>query len=180
MVTSPKLAQVHLCLLGGKGTQSQKDLSGGGTHSGYESAQRDDASGVAALANHLEDPSGAQFRILLEDLANKLLVGFGQAGTSLLFCGGSKTLRSDGSAHGVVVNAQFCGNRPDFPVFGIKEATNLSFQFRGDHRSPPMEGVDPAADATATNTNRGKIGLVRQRLLCMTVLLIHGSNPSQR
>ena len=46
-------------------------------------------------------------------------------------CCGS--VRLDGVANGVGMNAQFAGNGADFPMLGVKVAANLRAGFRADH-----------------------------------------------
>jgi hypothetical protein len=69
--------------------------------------------------------------MLLESVANELDVGIDDGCPQRL--GTSEAFALNGVANGVRVDAQFTGNRSDFPVFSVKVAANLCADFRTDH-----------------------------------------------
>ena len=73
---------IDLCLLAGKGLESQEWLADLRTQAGHGAPQLHDAAGVAAIANHLVDARGAQPRMLLQSLADEREVGIDDGRTA--------------------------------------------------------------------------------------------------
>jgi len=69
--------------------------------------------------------------MLVESVADKLDIGIDDGRSQRL--GTIEAFAFNGVANGVRVDAQFTGNRADFPVFGVKVAADLRADFRTDH-----------------------------------------------
>src|SRR5579864_5150732 len=69
--------------------------------------------------------------MLIEGVTNELEVGIDDGYPQGL--GVVEALALDGVANGVWVDAQFTGNRADFPVLDVKVSANLRAGFRTDH-----------------------------------------------
>jgi len=132
----PEGGPVRLALLTGKGAQTQKSFSVRGAELGHDAPELADAAGVTARANHLEQPGGAQAGILLEGLAKEIQVGVEETipQTGMVV---AEALGLQGPAYGLGMQAEFRGNGADLPVFGIKQMTDASDLFVGNHAAPP-------------------------------------------
>jgi hypothetical protein len=64
-----EVSPIGLSLLAGEGVEAEESLAARRTDLGHDPAQLHDAAGVAALANHLVEASGAQARMALESFA---------------------------------------------------------------------------------------------------------------
>jgi hypothetical protein len=69
--------------------------------------------------------------VLLQSQADEPDIWIGDRGAQRLRA--LEALTPDGIAHGVGVDAQLSGNRADFPMLGIKVASNLRADFVRDH-----------------------------------------------
>jgi len=114
-------------MLTGKGFQTQERLAAFGTQAGHRTPQLHHAAGVTALVNHLINAGGAQPRMLLQRLANKLDIGVDQGRTQGLR--DAESLQLDGVAHGFRMKAQFLGDGADFPMLGVIIAADLRARF---------------------------------------------------
>jgi len=85
--------------------------------------QLDDATLVAAFAEHLVDAGGAQAGIQVQGLADERQVGIGAAGAQGLRA--VEALGLNGGADGIGMDAEFLGNGANLPMFGVEPMTDL-------------------------------------------------------
>ena len=121
-------------MLAGEGVKAEKSFTLGRAQVGQDAAELDDAAGVAARANHLQETGSAQARILLQGLAQEVEVRIGQAVTQPGMA--TEAIGVERGTHGIGMEVQFRRNRADFPMLGMKQMTNLSDLFIGNHASP--------------------------------------------
>jgi hypothetical protein len=126
-----KVSPVNLRLLAGKRLELQERFAALGTQAGNGAPKLHHAAAVAAVANHLVDARGAQARMLVEGVADKLDVGIDDGRSQRL--GTVEAFTFHRVANGVRVDAQLTGDGADFPVFGVKVAADLRADFRTDH-----------------------------------------------
>ena len=127
--TSP----VHLSLFAWKKAQTKKGFFGNRSDAGHESSQLNDASRVAAIANHPVDAGCAQSRVLLQNLSDEIRVWFHHALAQRF--GVIELVGSNRTTDRVRMKNEFTCNGPDFPVFGIEQATDTGVCFRVDHEN---------------------------------------------
>ena len=127
-----EVGPIGLRLVGGKGPQTQKGFPDPRPQVGNGAAQLHDAAGIAAVVNHLVNARGAQAGMLVQGLPDELDIGIGERGAQWLRA--LKTLRFNGGADGVGMNAQFMGDGADRPMLGVKVAANFDAGFWRDHQ----------------------------------------------
>jgi hypothetical protein len=132
-----EMSPVGLGLLPGKESESQECFSLHRAQAGYQAPQLHNASGIAAIADHLENTGGPQSGIALQSRSHELDVGIGQARTQSGLATGQAVLQS--TTHGVGMNTELPSDRANFPVFGIEPVTNLSLRFQIEHPAPPLQ-----------------------------------------
>src|SRR5438067_9964989 len=125
------MCPIDLGLLSGKHLKLQERFASLRAQAGNGAAQLHDASAVAAIANHLVNACGTQSGMLFQNEANKSDVGIDDRRPQRLRA--LETLALDGVPYGVGMDAQFRGNGADFPMFGVKVASNLRAGFVADH-----------------------------------------------
>jgi hypothetical protein len=129
----------------------------GGAQGPHGAAELHDRARIPALAHHLEQPRGAQSRVLLERRLEERPVGVEEARAD----GGrpGEALGGERPADRVGVQAELGGDRPHSPVLGEEEAANLGDLRRGDHAPAPLwgwagpPGGIPAPDAVLLPAN---------------------------
>jgi hypothetical protein len=84
--------------------------------------------------NHLEEAGSAQARILLQGLAQKIKVRIREANARPGLA--PEAIGVQRGAHGIGMQVQFRRNRADLPMLGVKQVTDLSDLFIGNHTSP--------------------------------------------
>ena len=134
----PEMSPVGLRLLAREGAKAQKSFPVGGTQFRHDATELGHTTGVAAGANHLEEAGGAQARILLQGLAEEVQVGIGEAIAEAGMA--TEAVGVEGAAHGVGMHAEFRRNGAHLPMLGVKEMTDLSDLFIGNHASPREKG----------------------------------------
>jgi len=98
--------------------QTQKWFRPLGAQIGHGAPQLDDATLVAAFAEHLVDAGGAQAGIQVQGLADERQVGIGEAGAQGLRA--VEAVGLNGGADGVGMDAKLLGNGANLPMFGVK------------------------------------------------------------
>src|SRR5271157_319149 len=126
-----EVGPVGLSLLSGERAQTQKRFPVRRAQFGHDAAELGDTAGVAARADHLEEASGAQTRILLQGLAQEVEVRVGEAGAEARMR--AEAIRLQRAAHGVRMEAEFGHDGADFPMLGVKEMTDAGDLFIGNH-----------------------------------------------
>ena len=129
-----EVGPVGLRLLAGEGAQTKKSFALGRAQFGHDTAELVDAAGVAARVNHLEEAGGAQARILLQGLAQEVEVRIGETVAQPGMA--AEAVGVERGAHGIGVQVQFRRNGADLPMLGVKQMTDLSDLFIGNHASP--------------------------------------------
>lgn len=125
-----EMSPIHLRLLAGKGFQTQERLADLGAQAGHGAPQLDHAAGVTTVANHVVNAGRAQPRMLIQGLPDECQIRVGQRSPQGLRV---ETLRFNGVAHCVRMQAQFTGDHADLPMLGVKVAPNLRADFGTDH-----------------------------------------------
>ena len=136
MATSPKWAQSACACSPGKVRRRRKASPLGRAQFGHDAAELVDAAGVAARADHLEEAGGAQARILLQGLAQEVEVRIGEAVAQPGLA--AEAIGVERGAHGIGMQMQFRRNGADLPMLGMKQMTDASDLFIGNH-APPRE-----------------------------------------
>ena len=91
--------------------------------------------------------------MLIERDADEGKIGIDDGGLERLRTAEARAL--DGIAHGIGMDAEFAGNRADFPVFGVKIAADLGASFVADHVAGSLSvgnawiGIDELSEASA-------------------------------
>ena len=130
-------APIGLPLLAHQQGQPEIRRGGRGRAQGPDrAAERHDRARIPALAHHLEQPRGAEPRVLLERRLEERPVGVEEARAD----GGrpGEALGGQRPPHRVGMEAELGGDRPHPPVLGEEEAADLGDLRRGDHASPRL------------------------------------------
>src|SRR5713226_2413794 len=127
-----EVGPISLCLLAGQSCQAQKGFVLCWSQSSYDPPQLDHTAAITAVAQHLIETGGAQARMLLKSLADEVQVRIGERGARRWAT--LKPLDFQSGAHRVWVQPQLGGNGANLPVLAMKQAPNICFLFRSDHR----------------------------------------------
>src|SRR5271157_335722 len=130
----PEVGPISLCLLAGEGAQAQKSFPLGRAQFGHDAAELIDAAGIAAQTDHLVEAGSTQARILLQGLAQEVEVRIGEAVAQPRLA--AEAIGVERGAHRIRMQVQFCRNGAHFPMLGVKQVTDLSDLFIGNHASP--------------------------------------------
>jgi hypothetical protein len=125
-----EVGPVDLSLLRGEELEAYEGFGNPRPQTANPPSQLSDPPHISAVADHLKNPGGSKTRVLAQCLLNELLERseLCRSGTAT-----AKPIRVEGSTHGVVVQAELCGNGPDFPVLGVIEPTDIGEKFCGYH-----------------------------------------------
>jgi len=127
-------APVDLCGLAGQGDDAAVDGAAGlGPQALHETAELDERTGIAALADHLVDPRGAQARVLRQGVADERQVGVEDAGPART-APETARLALDRRADRLMVEAELGRDGPDLPVLAVEQAPDLGALRGRDHR----------------------------------------------
>ena len=127
-------APVDLCRLVSQGNDAAVDGAAGlGPQALHETAELDERTGIAALADHLVDPRGAQARVLCQGVADERQVGVENAGPART-APETARLALDGGADRLMVEAELRRDGPDLPVLAVEQAPDLGALRGRDHR----------------------------------------------
>jgi hypothetical protein len=129
-----EMSPIGLSLLTGEGTEAQKSFPVGGTQFRHDATKLGHTPGVAARANHLEEAGGAQARILLQGLAEEVEVRISEAIAEAGMA--TEAVGVEGATDGVGMEAEFSRNGAHLPMLGVKEMTDVSDLFIGNHAAP--------------------------------------------
>ena len=160
-------APVDLCLLPDQSHDPAVDGAAGlGPQAPHEAADREDRAGIAALADHLVDPRGAQPRVLRQGVADKRQIrvedtGPTQAGTDPC------RLALHRGADRLTVEAELGRDGPDFPVLAVEQAPDLG----------ALRGCDQPSSLSPRCGARGSIGTSHRLPPCPRVGLA-GQEPA--
>ena len=147
-------APVDLCLLPDQSHDPAIDGAAGlGPQAPHEAADREDRAGIAALADHLVDPRGAQPRVLRQGVADERQIRVEDAGPPHPGRDAWR-LALDRGADRLTVEAELGRDGPDLPVLAVEQAPDLGALRGCDHPSSlsPRCGArasEPATDSTA-------------------------------
>ena len=127
-------APVDLRGLGRQGDHPTVDgVAGLGPQALHETAELNDRTGIAALADHLVDPRRAQARVLRQGVADERQVGVENAGPART-APETARLALDRGADRLMVEAELGRDGPDFPVLAVEQAPDLGALCGRDHR----------------------------------------------
>jgi hypothetical protein len=129
-----EMGPVGLSLLAEERAQAEKGFPARGSEFSHHAAELGDTARVATRANHLEEASGAQARILLQSLAQEVDVRIGQLSAEAGLA--AEAIRVERPAHGVGMEKEFGRNGADLPMLGVKQMADASDLFIGDHAGP--------------------------------------------
>jgi hypothetical protein len=133
MRTVPKCPPVDLGLLAGQRPDPQVRLGRrSGTIARHDRPAVVGPARVAAAPDHLEEPAGAQARVLLERLLDEGHVGVGHRRPHRHAPGVEPRLREH-APDGAVVQAELCGDGADTPLLGMVEAQDRRLSVAADH-----------------------------------------------
>ncbi len=127
-------APVDLRGLAGQGDDAAVDGAVGlGPQAPYEATDLDDRARIAALADHLVDPRGAQMRILRQGVADQRQIRVEDAGPTQARADACRLTLHRG-ADRVMVEAELGRDGPDLPVLAVEQASDLGALRGRDHR----------------------------------------------
>ena len=106
---------------------------------------------LTARVNHLEEAGSTQARILLQGLAQKIKIRISEANAWPGLA--AEAIGVQCSAHGVGMQVHLRRNGADFPMLGVKQVTDLSDLFIGNHVSP-REKDSPIAPGARRSDRR--------------------------
>jgi hypothetical protein len=121
-----------LRLLAGKYLKAKEWLADLGAQVGHRAPHLNDAVGIAAIASHLVNASGAQPWMLVQGLADKFGVGIDNGRTQRPWV--TEAFGLDSVACRIRVDDEFTGDGTDCPMLGIEVAANLRTGFGADHQ----------------------------------------------
>ena len=156
-------APVDLCLLPDQSHDPAVDGAAGlGPQAPHEAADREDRAGIAALADHLVDPRGAQPRVLRQGVADERQIRVEDAGPTQAGTDPCRLALHRG-ADRLTVEAELGRDGPDLPVLAVEQAPDLGALRGCDHPSSlslrcGARASEPATDSTA---RRPRIGWER-------------------
>ena len=132
-------APVDLRGLAGQGDDAAVDGTVGlGPQAPREAADLDDRARIAALADHLVDPRGAQIRILRQGVPDERQIRVEDAGPTQAGADPCRLALHRG-AHRLMVEAELGRDGPDLPVLAVEQAPDLGALRGRDHR-PSFSG----------------------------------------
>ena len=145
-------APVNLCGLAGQGDHPAVDGAVGlGPQAPHEAADLDDRARIAALADHLVDPRGAQIRILRQGVTDERQIRVEDAGPTQ--AGADPCRRAlHRSADRLMVEAELRRDGPDLPVLAVEQAPDLGALRGCDHRSSSSPRCRARASQPATGS----------------------------
>ena len=132
-------APVNLRGLAGQGNDPAVDGAVGlGPQAPHETADLDDRARIAALADHLVDPRGAQTRILGQGVTDERQIRVEDAGPTHAGADACRLALHRG-ADRLMVEAELGRDGPDLPVLAVEQAPDLGALRGRDHR-PSFSG----------------------------------------
>ena len=145
-------APVDLRGLGRQGDHPAVDGAAGlGPQALHEFADGEDRAGIAALAEHLVDPRGAQPWVLRQRVADERQVRVEDAGPT--HAGGDAwRFALDRGANGLTVEAELGRDGPDLPVLAVVQAPDLGALRGRDHRRSSSDSREARASGSATGS----------------------------
>ena len=153
-------APVDLCLLPDQSHDPAVDGAAGlGPQAPHEAADREDRAGIAALADHLVDPRGAQPRVLRQGVADERQIRVEDAGPTQAGTDPCRLALHRG-ADRLTVEAELGRDGPDLPVLAVEQAPDLGALRGCDHPSSlsPRCGARASEPATDSTARRPRIG----------------------
>ena len=157
-------APVDLCGLASQGDDPAVDGAAGlGPQAPHETADLDDRTGIAPLAEHLVDPRGAQARVLRQGVADEWQIRVEDAGPPHAAADACR-LALDRGADRLMVEAELGRDGPDLPVLAVVQAPDLGALRGRDHRpsSCSARRAAPASEpATGSSARRPRIAWER-------------------
>src|SRR6266436_865180 len=106
---------------------------------------------LAGKSSHLKDPSGAQWGILRQGVADEVHIGIGLA-TCAILLGAIEAIGFQSRAYGIPMQVQLGSYGADLPMLGEKQKTDFRDQFGINHVSPACaEDLDEMPPASAND-----------------------------
>src|SRR5262249_42077343 len=131
---SSERGPIDLSLLSGQDREAQKGFARWRAELSDDTAQVWNGALVAAIAQHVEEPGSPQAGVLFESRGDQFEKGIGGAR------GGSASLIEgvgpQGALDSVRMQTEFRSDGSDFPMLGVKEATDVGKLFGSNHVSP--------------------------------------------
>ena len=129
----PEVPPVDLGLITGQGLEAEVGLCGlARADRGDDGPEMVLASGIAPLLDHLEQPTGAEGRELVEGLIDERAIRVDHRG-ALLALRLRDSVLLEHSFDRAAVNAELACDRSDSPLLGVEESEDLRFDILRDH-----------------------------------------------